>query len=324
MDNGTFRIAIGQMECKIADIDANLATIEQFSRDAVKEGCDLVVFPELAVSGYALGPQFADASLSRGQGHVKTLLSLSKEIGLIVGCIEETESTRFFNSALYLHEGEVRHVHRKVYLPNYRIFHEKRYFGAGLGVSAFDTPWARMAILICGDAWHLSLPYMAAHDGADVLITIAASSQEGLTPEISVRDAWLRMNQSYALTLSNFVVFANRVGDEDPPDCEGRLEFWGGSHILGPDGNLLKQAAFREPELLIADLDLGLLRKQRLILPFRRDDSLAFTIDIGRRVLRAKHQRRDGFLGLIDPSGAMRGAQNGGERYAPPPAPRDM
>ena len=314
------RIAIGQMDCRLGDLEANLATVGRMCGEAADQGAQLIVFPELALSGYAIGPGFAETSLHPTSPEVETLKSLSRRIAIALGFIEETEDAEFFNSAVFLEDGHIRHVHRKVYLPNYRIFGERRYFGAGQGMWAFDTPWCRMAILICGDMWHLGMPYLAAHDGADILLVMAASSTEGLTPAISVRDAWERMNQSCALTLSNFIVFSNRVGTERPPDCGTTLEFWGGSHICAPCGRMLKQAAIGESEVLIADLDLTELRRQRLILPFRRDDSLSFTLDVGRKIIRAKSRRRDGFYSLTSARSTMdlNGRDEGSIQEQPP------
>jgi len=95
------------------------------------------------------------------------------------------------------------------------------------------------------------------------------------------------------LTLSTFVVFANHGG------AEGDLHFWGGSHVIRPDGAISAKATYGAPDLLVADLDLASLRNQRLILPFRRDDSLALTVEMGRRVLHHKAKRRDGFLSAL-------------------------
>lgn len=297
-----FRLAVGQVDCRLGDLSANLARVEQICADAVERGCDFIVFPELVLSGYAVGPGFSAASLSPDSPEVGRLTELSRRIGVALGFIEETEDAEFYNSAICLHGGRLLHVHRKVYLPNYRMFDERRYFGAGHSLSAFGTPWCRMAMLICGDMWHLPMAYLAAHDGADVLLVLAASSDQGLTPAISVRSAWERMNRSAALTLSNFVVFANRVGQEQLRDGGESLAFWGGSHVCGPDGELIAQAGQQE-ELLVADLDFSALRRQRLVLPFRRDDSLGFTLETGRRIARAKTQRRDGFQSLLSVPG---------------------
>ena len=285
------RIGIAQMTPTLGDLAANLDTLERFVDRAVDERVDLLVTPELALTGYPVSSWYSTASIDAGSPDLGRLEELSRRVPLIVGLIEETEEAEFFNSAVYLSDGQVRHLHRKIYLPTYREFDERRWFMAGWAVSAFDTPWCRMGMLICGDAWHLGLPYLLAHDGADVIVVLAASAVTGLTRTISTRDAWERMNRSYALTLSNFVVFSNVVG------TIGGLEFWGGSHVVLPDGSMLAQAGFQQEELLVATLELGRLREQRLILPFRRDDSLGLTTELGREILMRKSRRVTGLSG---------------------------
>jgi predicted amidohydrolase len=153
-----------------------------------------------------------------------------------------------------------------------------------------------MAMLICGDCWHLSLPYLAVHDGADLLLVLAASAVEGLSETVGSRAAWERMNRSYALSLSSFVLFSNIAGEEQG------LSFWGGSHVVKPDGNIQQQAKIGEDDLIVCNLDLNELRAQRLMLPFRRDDSLALTVEIGRHVLRSKGRRNHGFQSMVEPA----------------------
>lgn len=286
-----FKVGIAQMSPRQGDLQGNLDKLEQFAETAAEAHVDLLVTPELALTGYPLGSWFSNASITADSPEFARLKDLSRRVPMIVGLIEETEEVEFFNSAVYLNDGRVEHLHRKIYLPTYREFDERRYFMAGWTVSAFETPWCRMGMLICGDCWHLGLPYLLAHDGADVIVVLAASAVTGLTRSISTRDAWERMNRSYALTLSNFVVFANLVGQRDG------TEFWGGSHIVRPDGSLLEQASADKEELLIATLDLAQLRQQRLILPFRRDDSLSLTTELGREILLRKSGRIKGLSG---------------------------
>jgi len=306
------KVGIAQFQPELADLRANLEKLEGFIDRAVAEKVDLLVTPELALTGYPLGPWFSSASVGPSSETYRRLKEFSQRIPMVVGLIEETEDFEFFNSAVYLDKGHVRHLHRKIYLPTYREFDERRYFKAGWSVSAFDTPWCRMGILICGDAWHLTLPYLLCHDGADVIIVIAASAVSGLTDEISSQDAWERMNRSYALTLSSFLVFSNLVGE-----CGGK-QFWGGSHVVLPDGGLLEQASLEEEGLLVASLNLKLLRKQRLILPFRRDDSLSLTSELSREVLQRKSAR---VKGLGD---GPRDQEQGAEPQFPPVGVSDL
>lgn len=280
-----FNIGIGQIASVRGDVAHNLDLIAASVAAARERGVDHLVFPELALTGYLIDNGFADAARRLDSPDIRRLTELSRGIDLSVGFIEETPSAVFYNSALHLSHGRVVSVHRKVYLPTYGRFDERRYFGAGWDVSAFDTRCARTAMLICGDAWHLPLAYMATHDGADVLLILAASSREGLTDTTPCADAWHCMCRSYALTLSCFVVFVNHAAGD------AQYDFWGGSFIAGPAGDVLAASCGDAPELLTHELDLGLLRSQRLKLPFRRDDSLAHTVQLGQRVLRSKVKR---------------------------------
>lgn len=281
-----FRIGIGQIDCAVGDVQQNLELIAEYVERAESQGVELLVFPELALTGYSVGNRFPDVALKVDSPEIDRLMELSRRVAIAAGYIEESHDARFFNSAIYLEDGRIVHIHRKVYPPTYGMFDERRYFGAGRDVSAFDTRFGRMAMLVCGDCWHLPLPYLAAHDGADVLLVLAASSDKSLSADISCRRSWERLNQSYALTLSCFVVFANRVG------VEGQLHFWGGSHVVLPNSDMLVQGKIDEPDLVPADLDLALVRKQRIILPFRRDDNLEFTVRLGQRLLQSIHYDR--------------------------------
>jgi predicted amidohydrolase len=306
MANRTLRLGLAQMQPVVRDLPANMDTVADFVARAEQQNVELLLFPELALSGYPVRAWFSEASLRPDGEEVDRLRALSKRVALCVGFIEETQDAEFFNSAICLIDGQITHVHRKIYLPTYGLFDERRYFASGWGVGAFETPWGRMAMLICGDCWHVALPYLAVHDGADLLLVLAASAREGLSETIPPQAAWERMNQSYALTLSTFLAFCNLVGSE-----EG-MHFWGGSHLVLPDGNMLAQASVDQPELLVAELEMSLLRKQRLVLPFRRDDSLLLTHQIATRMLARKAERRDGFLSLL-------GAGEGPPASTPPP-----
>lgn len=310
-------MGIAQITPRLGELQPNLDKLADFVERAVAAGVDLLVTPELALTGYPVGPWFSSASIGAASPEFARLKQLSQRIPMIVGLIEETQDIEFFNSAVYLNGGRVKHLHRKIYLPTYREFDERRYFMAGWTVSAFQTPWCRMGMLICGDCWHLSLPYLLAHDGADVLVVLAASSVAGLTGAISTRESWERMNRSYALTLSNFVVFANLVGAIDGQ------QFWGGSHSVLPDGRLLDQAGFEDEELLVTTLDLHQLRQQRLILPFRRDDSLSLTTELGREILERKSRRITGLSGHAA-ADALEPIEPAGEPQFPPVGVSDV
>jgi len=285
MQRQTFRMGIGQIPSVQADIDHNLRLIEQMVADAQEQGVSMLAFPELALTGYVVDARFSDLATMIDSERMDHLRELSLKVDLIIGFIEETRTSLFHNSVVHLSQGEILHVHRKIYLPTYRMFDERRYFGAGWSVAPYDTEYIRTAMLICGDAWHLPLPYLAAQAGADLLIIAAASSREGLADTTPCPEAWRSMCSSYALTLSTFVVFAN-LANADGNDS-GHT-FWGGSFVAGPDGRFLTESQVRTQDLVVCDLDPNALREQRIKLPFRRDDSLSHTLTLGRRILNSK------------------------------------
>ena len=149
---------------------------------------------------------------------VGKLRELSRKGGLIAGFVEETDDYRFYNSAVYFEDGEIRHVHRKVYLPTYGLFDEGRYFARGDSIRGFDSRCGRGALLICEDMWHPSAVYIAALDRALMLFCPSSSPLRGVS-ENQEQDNnaryWELLNAMYAQTFSLFVVYANRVGFED-------------------------------------------------------------------------------------------------------------
>ena len=129
---------------------------------------------------------------------------------------------------------------------------------------AFDTGFGRMAILLCSDAWQPALAALAVQDGARVLIVPANSTVR--RPDIE--EQWRDITRFYARTLQCYVVFVNRVG------VEPGLRFWGGSHVYGPEGELVAEAPGDEPALLSADIDLAAVRRVRREMPLLKEARL--------------------------------------------------
>ncbi|HEY3313247.1 MAG TPA: nitrilase-related carbon-nitrogen hydrolase [Anaerolineales bacterium] len=262
-------LALAQINTKLGDVDANLDKHLAFAHEASQGGADLLVFPELSLTGYVLQDIAATVAHrpTPEDALFKRLLPASKNIDMVVGFVEEDERYRYFISAAYLSKGAITHVHRKVYLPTYGIFDEKRYFAAGDRFRAFDTRFGRVGLLICEDFWHASSPYTLWMDGADLLVFISASPGRGVTEEILGSAQWVEsINQTYAGLFTTFVAHANRVGFEDG------LNFWGGATVYDPDGKLVVRAPFNQEGLTLAELDLNQLRRTRMRLPLLRDE----------------------------------------------------
>ena len=176
------KIALAQISPRLGDVEANLKLHLDSIDRAAASGANVVCFPELSLTGYYLRDLTSTVAVRPDAGdHVfARLLEASRGIDVVVGFVEETERFLHYNSAAFLSAGKVVHVHRKVYLPTYGMFDEQRFMAAGDTVRSFATPWGRVAMLICEDLWHLSLPYLAWLDGADYLLGLVASPGRGI------------------------------------------------------------------------------------------------------------------------------------------------
>lgn len=264
------KLGLAQTDAVLGDPAANVEKHMQMIEQAKAQGVELLVFPELSLTGYSLQDltYLVSAHPTPDDPIFKPLFEASRDLDLVVGFVEEDNRHRFYVAGAYLSGGELVHVHRKVYLPTYTLFQEGRFFAVGNEVRAFDTRFGRIALLICEDFWHASPPYLAWLDGADILLLTSASPGRGLDEgdrPASVR--WVeRVTQAYAAMFTTFVVHANRVGVED-----GAI-FYGGSMAYNPDGEMAAQAPFFEEHLLVTTLDLNRLRRARTRLPLLRDE----------------------------------------------------
>lgn len=272
-------IALAQINTRLGDVQANLEKHLAFVREA--QGADLLIFPELSLTGYVLQDLASSvAHKPRADDPIfAPLLKASRGVDMVVGFVEEDSRHRFYIASAYLSQGEVVHVHHKVYLPTYGLFDEGRFFAWGDRLQAFNTRFGRMGLLICEDFWHASPPYLLWLDGADVLIFTSASPGRGLNTEPYLESArWVEhINRAYASLFTNFVIHVNRVGYEDG------LNFWGGSTIFDPSGELLLKAPYHQEALRLAEVDLNQLHRTRAMLPLLRDERTALVMrELGR------------------------------------------
>ena len=279
-----FRVAVGQIAPTLGDLEKNLALHETTARDAIAQSANLLVFPELSLTGYFLKDQVPSVALRPDAPALRLFRELSQRIAIILGFVEEGSGHRFYNASAYFEGGEIRHIHRKAYLPTYGIFDEARYLAAGERVRAFDTALGRMAILICEDLWHPAVPAIAAWDGAEIIVCPSASPGRGLGQAGPFQNASTgeRTIRTCGDLLTSYVVYANRVGYEDGA-C-----FWGGSEVVAPSGEPVAKARYLEDELLLATLDPGALRRARVANPLLRDERLDLTARELARILKAR------------------------------------
>jgi len=278
-----FRVVLAQIKPKLGCLADNLALIETRIRQAIADGNELIVFPELALTGYFLKDLVPEVALRLDSSQIQRLVELSRQISIAIGFVEVTDDYRFFNSALYLEDGAIRHLHRKVYLPTYGLFDEQRYLARGERFRAFDSKFGRMGLLVCEDMWHLSASYILAMDGATTLICLSSSPGRGTEGEsLGSASAWQRLTSTTAMFLNCRVLYCNRVGFEDG------VNFWGGSEYVAPSGDSLVRGTFLEEDSVVATLDEGALRRERIFSPMLRDENLFVTMQELRRIERER------------------------------------
>ncbi len=277
------RLGLAQISPQLGDVAANLATHLATAEQAQHAGVELLIFPELSLTGYRLREQAFDVAL-----HLETdepvlapLANASRTLDIVASFVEVDDRGHHYICAGYWSDGQLVHRHRKVYLPTYGLFDEGRYFAQGDQVQPFDTRFGRIGLLICEDFWHMSLPYLLWLDGAELLIMISASVEHGLAEVgVTTADRVNNMLKNYAGQLTSFVAHVNRTGMEDG------LTYWGNATLFGPHGDLLAEGPAMEPDLLVADIDFADLRAARVALPLLRDERPHWTLRQLERIAR--------------------------------------
>ena len=276
-------LGLAQIATKLGDVESNLEKHLRFINQAKEQKADLVVFPELSLTGYVVQDLVATVAHRPTEDDpiFKHLLKASQDLDIVVGFVDEDSRHRFFIASTYLSGGRVLHVHHKVYLPTYGLFDEGRFFAWGDAVRSFETRFGRAGLLICEDFWHASPPYLLWLDGADIMLFSSASPGRGLTDGEKLESArWVeRVTSAYASMFTSFVVHCNRVGYEDG------LHFWGGATVNDPNGELLARGPYFEEALTVVQLDLNQLRRTRARLPLLRDERTNLTMSELQRIL---------------------------------------
>lgn len=278
-----FTAVLAQIKPKLGCVADNLALVEEQIKQAVSAKADLILFPELALTGYFLKDLVPEVALRLDSPEILRLLQLSSSISIAIGFVEVTDDYRFFNSSIYMENGVVRHLHRKVYLPTYGLFDEQRYLARGESIRAFDTKLGRMGLLICEDMWHMSASYILAMDGATTLICLSSSPGRGIGGEsLDSATAWQQLTSTTAMFLNCRVLYCNRVGFEDG------INFWGGSEYVSPSGESIVRGKILEKDSVTAKVDEGCLRRERIFSPMLRDENLFVTMQELRRIERER------------------------------------
>jgi NAD+ synthase (glutamine-hydrolysing) len=262
------RIALAQINPTVGDFAGNTAKVIANIERARKAGADLVALPELSLTGYPpedllLKPQFVEANLKA----LDEVVAASRGITAIVGCVAKTADIH--NAAAVICDGELKGIYHKIYLPNYGVFDEYRYFQAGDTAPIFIYGEVPIGVNICEDIWYPGGPTkVQALAGAQVIINISASpyhAGKGRDRE--------RMLATRAEDNAVALAYVNLVGGQD------ELVFDGQSLVIDERGQLLARGKIFEEDLIIADLNAGRVFNERLHDPRRRQEKLDVVSD---------------------------------------------
>jgi len=313
------RIALAQIAPQLGGLEENLARHQELLGAARAKEADLVVFPELGLTGYLLQDLAGDVAMRLDDRRLAGLGAATKGLSAVVSFVEESTDHRLFISAGLFEDGELRHVHRKLFLPTYGLFDERRFFAAGDALRAVTSQLGvGIGIGVCEDFWHLAVPQLLALDGAQILINVSSSPGRDLaaTNEVGLGTAtsWRTLMRTYAQLTTSFVVFCNRVGVEES------ISFWGGSEVIGPTGEVLFGAPLYDEGLYTVDISLGDIRRERIVLPLLRDERPELQIrELSRIVAERAGMAPDSTASLEE--AAMTEPRLGGPRVVEPSQP---
>ena len=266
----TFRIAMAQMNATVGDLDGNAERIIADIRQARELGVDLIAFPELALPGYPpedllLKPQF----IRENHDRLRQVAAECKDIAAVVGFIDADAD--IYNAAAIIHDGEIVGAYRKMYLPNYGVFDEDRYFAAGSECPVYTISGTPVGVNICEDIWYATGPAVVQRAaGAELIVNI-----NGSPFHMGKRAFREKMLATRAADNGVFVAYVNLVGGQD------ELVFDGASVIFGPDGEIVAEAAQFQEQLLVADLEVEAVFRSRLRDPRTRKERAADLTHIG-------------------------------------------
>jgi predicted amidohydrolase len=268
--SGRVRIGLAQIDCRLGDVAANVERHLEWISRARDQGVELLVFPELSLTGYRLLHLTSRVALPASAPALRRLAEAAGSMQVVLGFVEESDRGVLHNTAVLLSHERPHLVHRKLYLPTYGLFQEERFFRPGRRLDLATLAWGKTGILICEDLWHPELARRLAFAGSRLLIVPSAGPGRigtGSSGELPANaESWEVLTRATAMLNSCWIVYCNRVGWE-----EG--SFYGGSsHIVRPGGQILERAPILDEHLLVADLDLREADRARWRMPILADE----------------------------------------------------
>jgi N-carbamoylputrescine amidase len=290
--NKTLPVALVQ-ERNQGDAEANLARIETHVAEAARRGAKLVLLQELhnglyfcqqqCVSQFELAEPIPGPTTER-------LGRLAREHGIVIvaSLFERRGAGLYHNTAVVLEkDGSIAGKYRKMHIPDDPGFNEKFYFTPGdTGFHPIDTSVGRLGVMVCWDQWYPEGARLMALAGAELLLyptAIGWDPDDAQEEKDRQRNAWILSHRGHAVANGLPVLSCNRVGHEPSPIGRSGIDFWGSSHVLGPQGEVIAEAGTDEPEILMAEVDLRRSEDVRRVWPFLRDRRIDAYGDLLRR-----------------------------------------
>jgi predicted amidohydrolase len=266
------KIGLCQTNPRLGDVEFNLSEMIRIMEE-YQGKVDLLVFPELSLTGYDLKEKLYDVAITLDSVPIKKVSEVSKKtkISVVFGFVEQGMGEQIYNSAIFIKNGEISSVQQKIYPTNYGIFEEGKYFSKGKKVIVDSFGPFNTSMLICNDLWHPSLPHIAAHQHVSLLIGIINSPKGGIDNNYSSDTGWVRVGQFYSSIYGCYVVLVNRVGKEND------LVFYGSSKLFDPYGEIIAQCPNDEASIVITEINEKSVKEVRKLLPTMRDEDIFLT-----------------------------------------------
>jgi predicted amidohydrolase len=277
------KLGLAQISPYLGDVKRNFDLHLHYIEKSRKKKVDLLIFPELSLTGYTLKDLVEEVAVSpKNDPYFKKLKVLSREISFILGFVEEKEKGLFYNSAAFFSGGKILHIHRKVFLPTSGMFEEAKFYAQGKNLKSFITPFSKMGIMICREFLHYGASYLLFAGGAEMIIVLSAAPGRGVEKGEGFETSrmWELMGETISRFSTVFLVYCNRVGFED-----GAV-FAGGSFIYNPLGQCVARASYFNKDFLLQEIDLNEIRQVRKRWFYKRDDKPEIILEALKRIVR--------------------------------------
>jgi len=255
-------VALAQINCKVGDKKYNIDKMVKQVKRAKKKDVNLIVFPELSLTGYIVRDLAYELSEPIRGPSTRLLEEVAKKekAYIVFGMIERSEKAHavLYNTAVLLGPEGFVGKYQKMHLPTHSVFEEKRYFRPGYQAPVFDTDIGKVGLMICYDIFFPEITRMLRLNGSELMVCISASP--------AVRRKFFEvLTAARAMENTTYLAFVNLVGIEDG------LQFWGGSRLIAPNGSIISQAKYDEEDQAIGRLDYADLKRTETFVPALRD-----------------------------------------------------